>query len=283
MNAPATEHWRRQLADWALPENLLSAVPDSPYSWPETLWKRRAASAIERGEITPTTTRVATLAGESGSVLDVGAGTGRASLPLARLGHPVTAVERNPGMLAGLSELAAGLPVQVVSGSWPEVSDRVGNHAVSMCAHVVYDVAEVGPFLQRLADRAIAGVVIELTETHPWTHLGPYYEALHGLARPSGPSADHLSNVVAEVLGVRPTLDRWTRPPDLWFESRQEIIELYARRLVLPTNRWSELEDLLAPEIIERDGKFLFGNDLRRFVTMWWGVPDSTSVDQPAP
>lgn len=270
MTSSATEDWRRQLADWALPDDLLAAVPESPYSWPETLWKRRAASAIERGEITPTTARVEALAEDSGSVLDVGAGTGRASLPLARSGHPVTAVERNPGMLAGLAELAVGLPVEVVEGSWPEVSNQVGAHAVAMCAHVVYDVADIGPFLKALAERATAGVVIELTETHPWTHLAPYYMALHGLARLPGPSADDLAKVVEEVFGTSPILERWTRPADLWFESRQEIIELYGRRLVLPRERWPELDHLLGPAIIENDGRFLFGADARQFVTLWW-------------
>ena len=271
MKLSATEHWQRQLDDWVLPERLLSAVPDSPYTWPESLWKRRAASAIERGEITPTTARVETLASAGGSVLDIGAGTGRASLPLARLGHPVTAVERNGGMLAGLRELAAGLPVYVVEGSWPEVAPLVGSHSVAMCAHVVYDVREIGPFLEALSERASSGVVIELTETHPWTHLGPYYLALHGLPRPSGPSADDLAAVVEEVVGIPPVLERWTRPPDLRFESRQEIIELYGRRLVLPRERWPELDPLLEPEIVEKDGKFLFGSDVRQFVTLWWG------------
>lgn len=270
MNAPATKRWRRQLDDWALPERLLKAVPDSPYTWPESLWKRRAASAIERGEITPTTARVEALAADSGSVLDVGAGTGRASLPLARRGHPVTAVERNPGMLEGLRDLAAGLTVEVVEGSWPDVAGRVGSHRVSMCAHVVYDVGDIAPFLAALADRATAGVVIELTENHPWTHLGPYYMALHGLARPTGPDADDLAAVVEEVVGISPVLERWTRPPDLWFESRQEIVELYGRRLVLPRERWPELDHLLGPEIIEKDGRFLFGTDARQFVTLWW-------------
>ena len=236
---------------------------------------------MERGEITPTTARVEALADAGGSVLDVGAGTGRASLPLARLGHPITAVERSGGMLAGLRDLAAGLPVEVVEGSWPQVAHLVGRHAVTMCAHVAYDVREIGPFLSALSERADSGVVIELTETHPWTHLGPYYQALHGLARPRGPSADDLAAVVEEVFGITPVLERWTRPPDLWFESRHEIIELYGRRLVLPRQRWPELDRLLESEIIEKDGKFLFGSDARQFVTLWWGQANSSSDSEP--
>ena len=47
-------------------------------------------------------------------VLEVGAGTGRVSLDLARHGHSVTALERDPVLLATLNERAAGLAVTAV-------------------------------------------------------------------------------------------------------------------------------------------------------------------------
>jgi SAM-dependent methyltransferase len=55
------------------------------------------------------------LAAESGgSVLDVGAGTGRVTLDLARAGHEVTALDIDPDLLAELAERADGLPVRTV-------------------------------------------------------------------------------------------------------------------------------------------------------------------------
>jgi SAM-dependent methyltransferase len=59
------------------------------------------------------------LADESGAgaqILEVGAGTGRVSLDLAGRGHELTALEREPVLLAALAERAAGLPVTVVGG-----------------------------------------------------------------------------------------------------------------------------------------------------------------------
>jgi len=53
---------------------------------------------------------------EPGPVLDVGAGTGRVALDLARQGHDVTALDRDPELLAALRERAAlaGLSVPTV-------------------------------------------------------------------------------------------------------------------------------------------------------------------------
>jgi SAM-dependent methyltransferase len=51
-----------------------------------------------------------------GAVLDVGAGTGRVALPLARAGVEVVALDHDPLLLAALRERAAGLPVTCLEG-----------------------------------------------------------------------------------------------------------------------------------------------------------------------
>jgi SAM-dependent methyltransferase len=51
---------------------------------------------------------------ESGPVLDVGAGTGRVALPLARAGHDVTALDREPELLDALRARAGAVPVTTV-------------------------------------------------------------------------------------------------------------------------------------------------------------------------
>ncbi len=53
---------------------------------------------------------------EAGPVLDLGAGTGRVTLDLARLGHRVVALDREPLFLEALRERAGDLPVETVLG-----------------------------------------------------------------------------------------------------------------------------------------------------------------------
>jgi SAM-dependent methyltransferase len=263
------QQWRAQLEAWALPEELLASVPESPYGWPAKLWQRRSLSADERPETTPTYSIVKRLAGEGGSILDIGAGTGRASLPLARVGHPLTAIEPSPAMAAAFHTEADGTGAGLIEGSWPDVAAEVGEHDVVMSAHVVYDVQDIDPFLEAAWSRARRGLVVEMTDRHPWAWLGPYYLALHGLERPQGPTADDFISVINERAGESPEVIRWSRSPDLWFEDWEEILDLYQKRLVLPEDRRAELRRLLASEVVERDGRLVVGTHDRQLVTLW--------------
>lgn len=268
----AAERWRSELEAWALPEELLAAVDESPYGWSPELWRRRSRSATTHGAETPTTTILRDLLGPPpAGLLDVGAGRGRASLPLAAAGHHLVAVEQDAGMADGLLEEASGMDVTLVRGRWPEVAPRVPTADVSMCAHVVYDVQEIGPFVRALAAHARRAVVVEMTPTHPWSGLTPLYRALHGLDRPDGPTVDDFVDVVREEVGVACRLTRWEREPGIWFADPSEIEAHYGRRLLLPPERRHELGELLS--IREIDGRFAVGDEMREVVTVVFDAP----------
>lgn len=269
----AADRWRSELEAWAIPNELMAAVTDSPYRWPVELFKRRNITAEEIAP-SPTSETVERLAGPGGTVLDIGAGAGRASLPLARKGHPITAVEKSAEMAAALREESAGLDgYVVVEETWPTAVD-LGSFEVVMAAHVVYDVPGIEAFLRAMTAHARRGVVLELTDSHPWVPLGPYYRILHGIDRPDGPTVDDLVEVVQEELGIEPVVDRWERPGGTWFESWDEIIELYRRRLVLPAARTDEVRPLLEPDVEVTDGRMTIGEPIRRLATVWWPTAD---------
>ncbi len=268
-----TGRWQRLLEEWAIPPEMLDAVPDSPYGWSPELWERRVQIAREQGIETPTNLIIGSLLPHNGTLLDVGAGTGRASFPHAQ-DHPLTAVEKNPELADGLRERAAelGVAVRLIEGSWPETAGVVDVHDVVICAHVVYDVQEIGPFVRELCGHARRGVVVELTPDHPWSGLVPYYRALHGLERPTGPTYQDFVAVVEQVCGTSPEVEVWSRSGQVWFESWEEILDHYGKRLVLPRDRRDELRDLLAPDITEEDGRYFVGSRERTIVTVSWPI-----------
>ncbi len=231
-------------------------------------------SAAARTAPPPVTLDIARdLLGEHGSVLDVGAGRGRASLPLAEAGYHLTAVEPDDTMANGFEADAdrLGVPARLVRGRWPGAATEVDKVDVAISAHVVYDVPGIGPFIAALHDIARRGVVIEMTDRHPRVMTADLFRAVHDVERPDGPSVDDLVEVVVEELGIHPRVERWERPGGtLWFENWDEILAFYGRRVALPAGRHPELRPLLEPEVTEDRGRMYVGNQRGHHCTVWW-------------
>jgi len=68
---------------------------------------------------------------EQGPILDVGAGTGRVALALARAGHRVTALDRDLQLLAALRERAGAIPVRTVCADARDF--RLPAHRFALC------------------------------------------------------------------------------------------------------------------------------------------------------
>ena len=205
-------------------------------------------------------------------MLDVGAGRGRVSLPLAGSGYELVAVEPDTGMADGFEEDAGrlGVTARLVRGRWPDVAGEVPGADVVMSANVVYDVPGIGPFVAALDATARRGVVIEMTERHPRVLAAPLFRAVHGVDRPDGPSVDDLVEVIVEELCVRPDVECWERPATMWFENWDEILAFYGRRVTLPIARRPELRPLLEPQVTEEDGRLYVGDRKGRHCTLWW-------------
>lgn len=63
------------------------------------------------------------LLGPSGRILELGAGTGRVTVPLARAGYQVTALDHEPAMLAALEARRRRLPAATAARITPVVGD----------------------------------------------------------------------------------------------------------------------------------------------------------------
>jgi SAM-dependent methyltransferase len=268
--AGALERWREQLDGWAIPAEILAAAPESPWGYPVGLFRSRALRAGSR-PATPPNLEAARALPEGGTVLDVGAGAGAASLPLAGSAGRLVAVDESPAMVASFLAAAGqrGVPAEAVQGSWPEVAGRVGPADVVVCHHVLYNVADLAPFARALTGHARRRVVAELTERHPLVGLAPLWRRFHDLDRPTGPGA---GDAVAALAAVGLAVDRqdWEQPERFGFDDFDELVAFTRRRLCLPAARDPEVaEALLADGTRQVDGVWVSGQP-RRVTTLSW-------------
>ncbi len=265
----AASRWRQALEAWVLPDELLARAEESPYGWSQDLWKRRSAIAAET-ELPVTCEIVARLVPGDGTLLDIGVGRGRASLPIADGLSRLIGVDESREMLIGFREDASrrSTSVETFEGRWPDIAPSVPLADVVMAANVAYNVADIVPFVQAMIDHARAAAVVEVTDRHPWAHLAPLYRADHDLGRPDGPTAEDLVAVIVEMTGIEPTVHRWERPGHIWYESWDELLDHYGRRLVVPKAERHILRPLLEPEVVSEDGRLRVGDDPTAFATI---------------
>jgi SAM-dependent methyltransferase len=270
----ALERWRRELAGWAIPDEILAAAPESPWGFPPELFRSRA----ERTPAEPSvTTRVALDAlGTGGDVVDVGVGGGATSLPLAAVATRLTGVDESAEMLAGFlaSAREAGVQAGTVEGRLPEASPDTPTAEVVVCGHVLYNVGELEPFVRALGAHARRRVVVEITSTHPLVWMADLWRRFHGLERPTGPGADLAVAAIGE-LGIEVRREDEARVPRSGgFERREDAIAFIRRRLCLSADRDAELAEALGGRLRERDGLWAAAGPLEHpIVTLWWDRP----------
>jgi SAM-dependent methyltransferase len=103
------------------------------------------------------------------TLIDVGAGTGRHTVPLAAKLEWVTAVEPSEGMRSHIPPLDN---VTVVASTWEDA--EVAPADLVICAHVMYGVREPVPFLTKLDRSARERVFVMMRESravHPAVRL----------------------------------------------------------------------------------------------------------------
>ena len=245
----AARRWAEELAAWAIDPAILAAAPESPYGFPPGLFgSRRGAAATHeavRGVL-------------PGSVLDVGCGGGAASVPVGAA--ELLAVDESAAMLDRYRAAAGSTPVRAWCGRWPDVGGEVPAADVVVAANVVYNVPDLPPFLRALTAHARRRVVVELTDRHPWTSMGPLWRHFHGQDRPDGPTVALFGEVLAE-LGIEARSTGWPRPDPFPDADPAEVLAFTRRRLCLPADR--------DPEVAEAMARFP-DDRAPTSTTLWW-------------
>ena len=241
---PAARQWAAELDGWGLPQHIIDQAPESP--WFHDPRRFAVDASIDRDG---TSTRWAreVLPPVGGSVLDVGCGGGRSALPLVPPATTLIGVDTSGAMLDRFVAAAAdaGVERRTVHGEWPEVAPFTPAADVVVCHHVVYNVADIAPFVWALTDHARLAVVVELPTRHPMSAWTPAWQHFWGLERPDGPTAEGFVAVVRE-LGLDPEItvgQRSPLPPAATDESL--FVSTTRRRLCLPPDRDEEIGEWL--------------------------------------
>ena len=276
--------WREALESWAIPSEIIDAAPEDPWSFPTEMFRRRAESRVQGPSVeTPSFIRGHEVLDPGGIVLDVGAGAGAASLPLAPPAGQVTAVDTSPEMLEELLRLAAskGVEARAVVGRWPDVAMEVDTADVVVCHHVLYNAGDLEPFARALDSHARRRVVCEITERHPLMWMNDLWERFHGLERPTGPTA-HDAVTALRSIGIPAHIEQFERSgSDSGFERRQDAVAFIRRRLCLPADRDEEVASALGDRLRLQGGLWTASAPVVRLATIWWDTAAEGSAHRP--
>ena len=257
----AASRWKDALAAWAIPDRILAQAPEDPWALPVALFESRGA------DITLSHRRALEVLVEGDNVLDVGAGRCAMSLPLRPPARRIVAVDSAPAMLE------SSPADTTVCGRWPDVAPQAGRAGVVVCGHVLYNVADLMPFIAALNDAATRRVVIEITRSHPrnrplerelWRHFWK-------LERPDGPDWED-AVAVMRAGGIEPTVELWESEQRGGFPSLEEMVSWMRRTVCLEPARDDEVRAIVLKYVEERGGLWRMSPEPRALATLWWNV-----------
>lgn len=255
----AAEQWAADLAAWAIPQQILDQVAIAP--WTHQVKRFLVPDGPIPDSPSHATARAALPTG--GSVLDIGCGGGRAAMALIPPASHVTGVDHQQAMLDAFADAAlrAGVGSAGYLGDWPDVADVVPEADVVVCHHVLFNVADIEPFLAALDAHARRRVVIEIPLRHPLSWLNPLWDRFWGLQRPTAPHArDALE--IARGLGFDAHMIEFSEPTGRVQLSAHERAADTCIRLCLPESRVDDVAAALEE----------MPDQTRQLATIWWDV-----------
>jgi len=226
-------------------------------------WRRLARRFVPRssGEgPDPTVAAVARLLKPKDTLLDVGAGGGRLAVPLARHCLRVVAVEPSESMRKQLADSAASHGIKnigAVPAGW--LSAKVQKADVVLCAHVVYAIDEIEPFVEKLDSRADRLVAVVLQPRPPMSNFYPLWRLVHGEYRRSLPSLPEFLELL-QSWRVECDMIRLTGGDLNLFADFDDAVDYSMQRLFLQPGspKARRLVGVLREVLVESDGGLRF-------------------------
>ncbi len=147
---------------------------------------------------------LAAFVADGDTIVDVGGGAGRVSLPFAARAAEIINVEPSPGMVTQFQESAAGAGIgnaRAVTADW--MADHGVEGDVTFVFNVTYFVGEIVPFIEKLVSASRRRVVIGVWSVPPPDQSATLFEVINGEAQERVPGHRELLPVLWEM-GILP-------------------------------------------------------------------------------
>jgi FkbM family methyltransferase len=203
------------------------------------------------------------------TVLDIGAGIGRWSIPLAKVCKKVTALDVLPGMLEILRENAAAEKVtniHPVVGDWETVDVEPHDHVLS--SHAVYISPDIVGYARKMERSAVEACYLVMRVPRHDGVIGELSRRIHGTFHDS-PNFIVGYNALLQV-GIAGHVIMEERGRQWHNESLDDALERAKRHLRLSTNEHDGMiMDLLKERLVLREGQYWWP-DWMRSALVWW-------------
>ena len=217
------------------------------------------------------------IAQPSDTWIDVGAGAGRFSLPLALHVQSVVAVEPSRAMRSEFAnlQLEHGISnVELRDDRWPSDDPALTDIGdVALISHVAYDIEPIGGFLDTLERSARRECVAVLFDSSPSALFWQVWPEIHGEDQVQLPGGNEFIALL-EARGADVDVSEIGSGPDrqrFRFDSVEAAMDWARRRLWLAENsvKLPALHDAVTALLIEQDGAWTLPDRPTQMLIRW--------------
>jgi SAM-dependent methyltransferase len=213
--------------------------------------------------------------GEIDSVLDIGAGTGRWTLPLADKARQVTAIEPSEKMLNLLQDnilSSKKTNILIVRSTWENAAD-IKTHDIAVCAHGIYTSPDFSGYIRKMEKLASKQCYLELRLPPADGVIGELYQQIYGVFHDS-PNAVVAYNALYEM-GIYPNMmieegiSNWV---DHTLDEAKDRAKFHLH--LKDVNYDILIKKILSKRLHLRDNSYIWPDGMRSAL-IWWNTAPS--------
>ena len=164
---------------------------------------------------------------------------------------------------------APGACATIVPERWPDAD--VPTCDVAICAHVVYGVREIGPFLVRMDAIARRACFLLLGYRQPAYYINPFWNRVYGEPRAPLPGALECLNVLRQ-LGIAPQLVHLPASRYTFADEREALADLRWRLRLPDESAHDAALHAAMRDLLDRstDGQLMPQHQPPYVAALWW-------------